>query len=151
MEYMEEIQRKYENVINICLNEKNEESGINQISEKIKKQLLGMKDDGLDDIKSSKLYELFFIPGSLAQYFSQDKKFRQYFDDIYYLNEEINKRRRELREDKELEYKKYRNKINTNYLVKAIMGKDINSNTNTRRESEEDKIMAALFGNDISV
>ena len=149
VEYMEEIQRKYESVINVCLNEKTEESNINQISEKIKKQILEMKDDGIDDIKNSKIYELFFIPGSLAQYFSQDKLFRQYFDDIYYLNEEINKRKRELKELKEKEYKKYRNKINTRNLVKAIMGND--SGSNSKRENEEDNVMAALFGNDIAV
>ena len=149
VEYMEEIQRKYESVINICLNEKTEENDINQISEKIKKQILKMQDEGIDDIKNSKLYELYFIPGSLAQYFSQDKIFRQYFDDIYYLNEEINKRRRELKEEKEKEYKKYRNIISTKYFMKTVMGKEIISKN--KKVNEEDKIMAALFGNDISV
>lgn len=149
VEYMEEIQRKYENVINICLNEKTEENDINQISEKIKKQILKMQDEGIDDIKNSKLYELYFIPGSLAQYFSQDKIFRQYFDDIYYLNEEINKRRRELKEEKEKEYKKYRNILSTKYFMKTVMGKEIIGKN--KKVNEEDKIMAALFGNDISV
>jgi len=149
VEYMEEIQRKYENVINVCLNEKTEENDINQISEKIKKQILKMQDEGIDDLKNNKLYELYFIPGSLAEYFSKDKIFRQYFDDIYYLNEEINKRRKELKEEKEKEYKKYRNIINTSYFVKNISGKEII--TRNKKYSEKDKIMAALFGNDISV
>ena len=149
VEYMEEIQRKYENVINVCLNEKTEENDINQISEKIKKQILKMQDEGIDDLKNNKLYELYLIPGSLAEYFSKDKIFRQYFDDIYYLNEEINKRRKELKEEKEKEYKKYRNIINTSYFVKNISGKEII--TRNKKYSEKDKLMAALFGNDISV
>ena len=149
VEYMEEIQRKYENVINICLNEKTEENGINQITETIKKQILKMQDEDIDDLNNDNLYEMYFIPGSLAQYFSKDKIFRQYFDDIYYLNEEINKRRRELKKEKEDEYKKYRLKLNTNYFLKKIMGKEII--IKNKMVSERDKIMAALFGNDISV
>ena len=149
VEYMDEIQRKYENVINICLNEKTEENGINQITETIKKQILKMQDEDIDDLNNDNLYEMYFIPGSLAQYFSKDKIFRQYFDDIYYLNEEINKRRRELKKEKEDEYKKYRLKLNTNYFLKKIMGKEII--IKNKMVSERDKIMAALFGNDISV
>ena len=149
VEYMEEIQRKYESVINICLNEKTEENDINQISEKFKKQILTMQDDALEDLNTTKLYELYFIPGSLAQYFSKDKVFRQYFDDIYYLNEEINKRRKELKEEKEKEYKKYRNFNSANYYIKTVSGVQIIERS--QRVSENDKIMAALFGNDISV
>ena len=148
VEYMEEIQRKYEHVINACLNEKTEENDINQICEKFKKQILSMHNEDIGNIQINKLYELYFIPGSLAQYFSKDKIFRQYFDDIYYLNDEINKRRKELREEKEKEYKKYRNLSNTNYFVKIKQGGEISK---SHRVSEQDKIMAALFGNDISV
>ena len=149
VEYMEEIQRKYENVINICLNEKTEEHDINQITEQIKKQILRMQEEGIEEINNSKLYELYFIPGSLAQYFSKDKIFRQYFDDIYYLNEEINKRRKELKEEKEVQYKKYRFILNTNYFLKNVSGKEII--IKNKKIREKDKIMAALFGNDISV
>ena len=148
VEYMEEIQRKYEHEINACLNEKTEENDINQISEKFKKQILSMHDENIDNIQMSKLYELYFIPGSLAQYFSKDKIFRQYFDDIFYLNEEINKRRKELKEEKEKEYKKYRNLNIINNYVKILQG---NETSKYQRVSEQDKIMAALFGNDISV
>ena len=148
VEYMEDIQRKYEHVINACLNEKTEENDINQISEKFKKQILSMHNEDIDNIQISKLYELYFIPGSLAQYFSKDKLFRQYFDDIYYLNEEISKRRKELREAKEKEYQKYRNISNTNYFVKNKKGGE---KSKSPRVSEQDKIMAALFGNDISL
>ena len=83
------------------------------------------------------------------QYFSKDKVFRQYFDDIYYLNEEINKRRKELKEEKEKEYKKYRNFNSANYYIKTVSGVQIIERS--QRVSENDKIMAALFGNDISV
>ena len=148
VEYMEEIQRKYEHVINACLNEKTEENDINQISEKFKKQILSMHDEDIDNMQMTKLYELYFIPGSLAQYFSKDKIFRQYFDDIYYLNEEINKRRKELKEEKDKEYKKYRNLNLINDYVKILQG---NETSKDHRVSEQDKIMAALFGNDISV
>ena len=148
VEYMEEIQRKYEHVINACLNERTEENDINQISEKFKKQILSMHDEDIDNMQMSKLYELYFIPGSLAQYFSKDKIFRQYFDDIYYLNEEINKRRKELKEEKENEYKKYRNLNFINNYVKILKGNEMSE---SQRVSEQDKIMAALFGNDISV
>ena len=40
MEYIEEIQRKYENVINICLNENKEESNIAKISYDLKQYIL---------------------------------------------------------------------------------------------------------------
>ena len=149
VEYMEEIQRKYEKVIDACLNEKTEENDINQISEKIKKQILKIQNDGIDELNNSKLYELYFIPGSLAEYFSKDKIFRQYFDDIYYLNEEINKRRIELKKEKEIEYKKYKTILNTNYFVKNVSGKEII--IKGKSTDEKDQIMGALFGNDISL
>ena len=151
-EYMEEIQRKYEHVINICLNEKIEENDINEISQKYKKQILSMHKEEMDELASSRLYELYFIPGSLAHYFSKDKVFRQYFDDIFYLNEEINKRRKDLREEKEREYKKYRNLINlsnTNYFIQMISEKG--KIPKRPRISEKDKLLAVLFGNDITV
>ena len=110
------------------------------------------KEEMDDDFASSRLYELYFIPGSLAHYFSKDKVFRQYFDDIFYLNEEINKRRKDLREEKEREYKKYRNLINlnnTNYFMKMISEKG--KMPKSPRISESDKLFAVLFGNDITV
>ena len=149
VEYMEEIQRKYENVINICLNEKKEEIDINQISDKIKKQILTMGGDEIYNINGNKAYSKYFIPGSLAQYFSQDKIFRQYFDDIYYLNEEIVKRKQELRNLKEKQYKKYKRELNTRFFIKNVLGKEII--TKNKHLFEKDVIMAALFGNDIPV
>jgi hypothetical protein len=116
---IEDIQVKYENVINICLNENREESNINKIKNDLKEQILKSKYD--DEFEILNEPELYFIPGTLATFFAKDQRFRQYFDDIFYLNEEINKRRKDLREEKEREYKKYRNLINlnnTNYFMK---------------------------------
>ena len=143
-EYMEEIQRKYENVINIYLNEKAEEEGLNKISQKINKYVLTMKDDDIyeEGKNDDNLYELFFIPGSLSQYFARDKKFRQYFDDIYYLNEEINKRREQLKKMKDNEFKKYKNLIKDNLNAE---------NNEDFVISERSKAFAALFGNSIPV
>ena len=143
-EFMEEIYRKYENVINIYLNEKEEEDGLNKISNKINKYVLTMKDDDIYDNGNynEKLYKSFFIPGSLSQYFSKDKKFRQYFDDIYYLSEEINKRKNELKEMKDIEFKKYKN----------ILKNQLNMENNKHIEmSERNKAFSALFGNNIPV
>ena len=106
-EFMEEIYRKYENVINIYLNEKEEEDGLNKISNKINKYVLTMKDD-----------------------------------DIYYLSEEINKRKNELKEMKDIEFKKYKN----------ILKNQLNMENNKHIEmSERNKAFSALFGNNIPV
>ena len=143
-EYMEEIQRKYENVINIYLNEKAEEESLKKISQKINKHVLTMKDEDIYDNgkNDDNLYELFFIPGSLSQYFARDKKFRQNFDDIYYLNEEINKRRAQLKEMKDNEFKKYKNLIKDNLNME---------NKEDIVVSERSKAFAALFGNNIPI
>ena len=103
-----------------------------------------MKDDDIyeDGKNDDNLYELFFIPGSLSQYFARDKKFRQYFDDIYYLNEEINKRREQLKKMKDNEFKKYKNLIKDNLNAE---------NNEDFVISERSKAFAALFGNSIPV
>ena len=85
MEYIEEIQRKYENVINICLNENKEESNIAKISYDLKQYILQDKTEEEQEKGKNKKLELLFIPGSLSEYFAQDKRFRQYFDDVFYL------------------------------------------------------------------
>lgn len=110
--------------------------------------------------------ELYFIPGSLAEYFSKDKKFRQYFDDVYYLNEEINKRQRDINKDREIELKYYRNKYKNHYDEHNgeenkrnninVVDKETNLNKNKfliGKETEDDDknarkmVFAALFGN----
>ena len=145
MDYIGEVQRKYENVIQICLNEKTEEQNINKISNGIKKQILLMNNEEISEIKNKNIYERYFIPGSLAEYFSKDKRFRQYFDDIYYLNEEINERRIKLKELKEKALKKFKSKTEIKFLNKNK--KIIKDNDN----EENEMIRAALFGNGISI
>ena len=143
-EYMEEIHRKYENDLNVYLNEKAEEEGVNKISQKINKYVLMMKDEDIyeNGKNDDNLYEFFFIPGSLSQYFAKDKKFRQYFDDIYYLSEEINKRTEHLKQMKDNEFKKYKNLIKDNLNME---------NKEDITVSERSKALAALFGNNIPV
>ena len=149
MEYIEEIQRKYENVINICLNENKEESNIAKISRDLKDYILQDKanEENLDG-KNKKL-ELLFIPGSLSEYFAKDKRFRQYFDDVFYLNDEINKRRAILNKEKQDYLNKYRSKI----LRGALFGTtEVDDNKYKRKKSKENEIVyAALFGNGISI
>ena len=80
-------------------------------------------------------FKTYYIPGSLAEYFSKDKKFREYFDDVYYLNEEINKRQREIQRERDKELKYYRNKFRKN-------GKNVNENIheiNTFIKPEKEK------------
>ena len=156
MEYIEEIQRKYENVINICLNENREESNIAKISNDLKQYILNNQaeeeeeeEKNINNKKSNKRLELLFIPGSLSEYFAQDKRFRQYFDDVFYLNDEINKRRDNLNKEKQDYLNQYRN----NVLKGALFGNtDISDNKYKRKKSKENEIVyAALFGNGISI
>ena len=113
-----------------------------------------------------KKMELYFIPGSMAEYFSKDKNFRQYFDDIYYLNEEINKRQNEIKKERETELQYYRNKYKK-YFFEQKFDENMNNfiqieknqnhytedNNDTLKINEENKqntcrmIFSALFGN----
>ena len=154
MEYIEEIQRKYENVINICLNENKEESNIAKISYDLKQYILQNKAEEEEEKNesknsSNKKLELLFIPGSLSEYFAQDKRFRQYFDDVFYLNDEINKRRENLNKEKQDYLNQYRNNI----LRGALFGStDMGDNKYKSKKSKENEIVyAALFGNGISI
>ena len=149
MEYIEEIQRKYENVINICLNENKEESNIAKISYDLKQYILQDKTEEEQEKGKNKKLELLFIPGSLSEYFAQDKRFRQYFDDVFYLNDEINKRRENLNKEKQAYLNQYRSKILRGALFGTI---DIDDNKYKRKKSRENEIVyAALFGNGISI
>ena len=148
MEYIEEIQRKYENVINICLNENKEESNIAKISYDLKQYILQDKTEEEQEQGKNKKLELLFIPGSLSEYFAQDKRFRQYFDDVFYLNDEINKRRDILSKEKQAYLNQYRSII----LRGALFGSADNDNKYKRKKSKENEIVyAALFGNGISI
>ena len=160
MEYIEEIQRKYENVINVCLNENKEESNITKISNDLKHYILQDKDGENDEENSNYIYnynfhrnkkskklELLFIPGSLSEYFAKDHRFRQYFDDVYYLNEEINKRKKELNKEKKTYLNQYRDKA----LKVSLFSTGENSKYKKMKSSENEIIYAALFGNGISI
>ena len=153
MIYIEEIQRKYENVINICLNENREESNIAKISNDLKQYILNNKEEEEEEQKnnknrSSKKLELLFIPGSLSEYFAQDKRFRQYFDDVFYLNDEINKRRDNLNKEKQDHLNQHKNNI----LRGALFGNtDIGDKYKSKKSKENEVVYAALFGNGISI
>ena len=151
--FFDEIQEKYDYAINFNIDEEIEDKNINKTSDYLKEIIL--RNNGINK-------ELYYIPGSLAEYFSKDKKFREYFDDVYYLNEEINKRKREIRKDKDNEIKYYRkkyksyflgnNNLNENNLIKS--GDDINKYKDSinymNKENKRDyrqMILSALFGN----
>ena len=151
MEYIEEIQRKYENVINVCLNENKEESNIAKISHDLKQYILHDKNESEEYVKkmgTSKNLELLFIPGSLSEYFAKDIRFRQYFDDVFYLNEEINKRQESLAEEKQF----YLNHFRNTFIRGALFSTGELNNKYKRKKTEENEIVyAALFGNGISI
>ena len=143
--YIEDIQAKYENAINICLNENREESNINKIKNDLKEQILKSKYD--DECEILNEPELYFIPGTLATFFAKDKRFRQYFDDIFYLNEEINKRKKNILEEKEKEMKIFRNQYDLDENANKTRDKTDGKKTNSLKNEQ---IYAALFGNGIS-
>ena len=151
MEYIEEIQRKYENVINVCLNENKEEFNIDKISHDLKQYILHDKNKSEEYVKKmgkSKNLELLFIPGSLSEYFAKDIRFRQYFDDVFYLNEEINKRQESLAEEKQF----YLNHFRNTFIRGALFSTGELNNKYKRKKTEENEIVyAALFGNGISI
>ena len=72
MIYIEEIQRKYENAIYICLNENREESNNAKISNDLKQYILNNKDEEEEEKKinknrSNKKLDLLFISSSLSE------------------------------------------------------------------------------------
>ena len=142
---IKEIQIKYEKVVNFALNEKREEENINTLARNLKEQILKYQDDDCGLLNSP---EMCFIPGSLAVFFAKDKRFRQYFDDVYYLKEEISKRQKEIDKEKRIALKTFRNKydFNVNNTHKTIENAGLKSNV-----EENENIYAALFGNGISL
>lgn len=139
-EFIEEIAKQYENVINICLNETKEEKYINEISEKLKKDILNIykEDEEEENLNEKKeVNELYFLPGSLAEFFNKNQKFRIYFDDIVFLNSEIIRKEHELKELKEKELKNFKN--------------NLKEERNKRNSIDNQLIFSALFGNGISV
>lgn len=126
-----EIYSKYENVINICLNEDNEDLYIKTISKHLHDRIVKSKEE--DEMETDKLY---FLPGSLAEFFNENNKFRQYFDDIFYLSTEISKRENEIKEIKKNQIIKFRKDSERKVIRNSI---------------EHEMVFAALFGNGINI
>ena len=147
-EFLEDIQQKYDNMINFNINEEIEEKNINKTSEYLKEIIMNNRKLGM-----------YFIPGSLAEYFSKDQKFREYFDDAYYLKEEINKREKDIQNERDKELKYYRNKFKINYfeekhkqeyiatIIKMAKNDLIGETEEENRLNIRQMIFAALFGN----
>ena len=79
---------------------------------------------------------LYFLPGSLAEFFNENKKFREYFDDIVTLNNEINKREKDIEKMRKEEMEIYKRSQMSN---------------KTNNTVEEEMIFAAMFGNGIFI
>ena len=147
VEYMEEIQHKYDQELNFNIDEELENIRINKTSKYLREIIMHDWEKNM---------ESYYIPGSLAEYFSKDKKFRQYFDDAYYLKEEINKRQNDINKEKEKELKYYKNKfkiqnfeeqkeeIKNNYLQKDYLFEEKNEDLS---QNIRQIVFAALFGN----
>ena len=147
-EYFEEIQRKYENVMNCFLTENQEEQNIDQICHDLKQHILKLQYEDFESVKNTKRFELFYIPGSLSEYFAKDQKFRQYFDDVYYLNEEINKRQESIANERQRYLKKFKNTFNKNTMFSH---QGVNIKQIKKKNVENEILLAALFGNGISI
>lgn len=130
--HLNAIYAKYEHVINICLNEESEDKYIQAIARDLHNRII--KANSLDD--NSELNMLYFLPGSLSEVFNQNNKFRQYFDDIVYLNLKIVKKETELKYLKTHQMQKFRQE-SENRVVKNTV--------------ENEMIFAALFGNGINI
>ncbi len=119
---------KYEKVINIALNTKKEERVIKGIVKNLHKLIIqkNFNDEILDKIS--------FVPGSYAEFFNANTKFREYFDDIFYLNSEIVKREKELKKIKSDEMENFRKE-----------------NSKRVGNVEIETQFAALFGNGIII
>ena len=149
----ENIAQKYEKVTNIRINEQKEEKYLKKIvcdlQEKIKKKYYYTKEkidnnnnfnnknnennnlNNENNENDDENDKLLFLPGSLAEFFSKNKKFRDYFDDIFYLNSEIRKRQKEIKNLRKEEIEKFKKnnkgKIsNLNMIFLAMFGNGIN-------------------------
>ena len=134
MRKMEMISNKYENVINMCLNENKEEEYLNEICKDIHDRIINNDDDNDK--------EFFFLPGSLSEFFDTNKKYRECFEDIVYLKEVIVKKEKEIALMKENMFKQFRKE--SEYNSKFHKG-------NKKSSIQNEMIFAALFGNGITI
>lgn len=129
----ESIAMKYESVINVCLNENKEEKYVGGIFNDLRNKIIN--NDTIED--KDEFDELYFLPGSLAEFFNENKKFREYFDDILYLNREIIKREKEIMKMKKDQMEIFKR---TNEL-----------HNRSKNTVENEMIFSALFGNGIII
>ena len=130
---LENISKKYEMYINICINEKKEENFLRSISQNLHDRIKTGKSENLSAEIFDKIY---YLPGSLAQFFNQNKKYRENFDDIFYLRTEIVEKEKELREMRSRALSEF---------------KDENRGKKAKNEEETELIYSVLFGNGIYV
>ena len=93
---------KYEKVINIAINTKKEDKVIKNIVNNLHK-LIAYK-----TFNDETFEKISFVPGSYAEFFNTNTKFREYFDDIFYLNGEIVKREKEIKKLRNDEMESFR-------------------------------------------
>jgi cell division protein FtsW (lipid II flippase) len=133
--HFERLANKYEGVINMSLTEMKEEKFIEKIIRQLHAKISakGRKTDAfLDD---DEIDQLFFLPGSLVEFFKQNRKFRELFDDIFFLNAEIAKKEKEI----------------SNMKKEALEQFKQANQTNKKNSVETEMAFAALFGNGISI
>lgn len=130
---LNDIYAKYEHIINICLNETNEDQYIKTIARELHEKIVQsyMNENSNDENEA-----LYFLPGSLAEFFNESNKFRQYFDDIIYLNTQISKKESELKEIKKEQMTKFKKASEIRALRNSI---------------DHEMTFAAMFGNGINV
>lgn len=136
---IESVAKKYEQVVKICLNEKKDDEHLNEICKALHAKIIDLhRESEIEDEKQGdnylKGFKLFFLPGSLLKFFSENKKYKMYFDDIIYLNNEITKREKELSNIKEQQLKLFRKQTK-----------------HSKNTVQNEMIFAALFGNGITV
>jgi hypothetical protein len=131
---IERVAKKYEHVMNICLNEKKDDEHLSQICKNLHEKIISLHNEIELEEQSSENIELYFLPGSLAEFFNKNSKYRIYFDDILYLNKEISIKEKEISSLKDQQLKTYRKNYN-----------------NSNHSVQDELIFAALFGNGITV
>lgn len=131
---LEGVANKYEHVAKICLNEKKNEETLNEIYKGLHKKIISLRNDlNLEEEQNkenSNEIDLFFQTGSFVKLCNGNKQYKTYFDDIFYLNNEIIKKEKELIAIKEWQLKLFKKQTKT-----------------SKNKNHDDLIFAALFGN----
>ena len=130
---LEDIAKKYDRYINVAVSERKEERFINIITQDLHNKIQNGVRDLYDEENFNKMY---FLPGSLAQFFNENKKYREHFDDIFYLRTTIFEKEQALKKFKHDFMKEFKEKTKAKSL----------------EYSEENELLfSALFGNGIYV